>query len=55
MTRVGRFDIGRFPTRQSFEKLILTDEPNGVAATKLLCTNLPPECNEAIMGALFGQ
>jgi len=28
---------------------------SGSAGTKLVCTNLPPECTEAIMGALFSQ
>jgi len=28
---------------------------NGSAGSTLVCTNLPPECSEDIMGALFGQ
>ena len=30
-------------------------EANGAAGVSLICTNLPPECNEGIMGALFSQ
>jgi hypothetical protein len=35
---------------------LISDTPAaGASGSKLICTNLPPECTEEIMGALFAQ
>jgi hypothetical protein len=35
---------------------LMVDAPAaGGSSSKLICTNLPPECTEEIMGALFAQ
>jgi hypothetical protein len=36
---------------------LIPDAPvaGGSSGSKLICTNLPPECTEEIMGALFAQ
>jgi hypothetical protein len=35
---------------------LISDAPSaGGSSSKLICTNLPPECTEEIMGALFAQ
>ena len=36
--------------------MLMIDAPSaGGSSSKLICTNLPPECTEEIMGALFAQ
>jgi hypothetical protein len=36
--------------------VLIIDAPSaGGSSSKLICTNLPPECTEEIMGALFAQ
>jgi len=38
------------------EHILIADAPPaGGSSSKLICTNLPPECTEDIMGALFAQ
>jgi hypothetical protein len=47
LLRVNYIEIGR---------MLILDAPSaGGSSSKLICTNLPPECTEEIMGALFAQ
>jgi len=52
-------DDGRSPFDLLWVRMgwvLMVDAPAaGVSSSKLICTNLPPECTEEIMGALFAQ
>jgi hypothetical protein len=49
--------VGLSQRKRRFEEVgLIVDAPAaGGSSSKLICTNLPPECTEEIMGALFAQ
>lgn len=51
----GQSTTSRLGVFCSLAEQTLTNEPALPAGTTLICTNLPPECNEQIMSALFSQ